>query len=72
MFGAVKLTKNAAIDKYKYSRCGIGFDRNGTFPVPSGGFGENVITFRVDMSSSVHAHNKKKWILILVKFLQKN
>ena len=37
MFGAVKLTKNADIDKYKYSPYGIGFDRNGTFQVPSGG-----------------------------------
>ena len=31
-FAAVKLTKNANIDKYKYSRYGIGFDRKGIFP----------------------------------------
>ena len=31
LFGAVKLTKNADIDKYKYSRYGIGFDLRGTF-----------------------------------------
>ena len=27
LFGAVTLTKNADIDKYKYSEYGIGFDR---------------------------------------------
>ena len=27
LFGAVSLTKNADIDKYKYSGYGIGFDR---------------------------------------------
>ena len=65
MFGAVKLTKNPDIDKYKYSRYVIGLDRAGTFLVPSGGFGENVITFGVDVSSPVHVHNKKKYVLIL-------
>ena len=29
LFGAVKLTKNADIDKYKYYRYGIGFDGHG-------------------------------------------
>ena len=28
LFGSVKLTKNADIDKYGYSGYGIGFDRN--------------------------------------------
>ena len=31
LFGAVTLTKNADIDKYGYSRYGIGFDRRGRF-----------------------------------------
>ena len=31
LFGAVSLTKNADIDKYKYSGYGIGFDRHGFF-----------------------------------------
>ena len=31
LFGAVKLTKNADIDKYKYSGYGIGFDGRGIF-----------------------------------------
>ena len=34
---------------------------------PSGGFGQNVIIFGVDMTSSVHVDNKKKDILILGK-----
>ena len=31
LFGAVSLTKNADIDKYRYSGYGIGFDRHGFF-----------------------------------------
>ena len=65
LFGAVKLTKSADISKYKYSGYGIGFDGKGDFSHPSGGFGINAIIFGVDMSSSVHADNKKKDILIL-------
>ena len=67
LFGAIKLTKNVDIDKYRYSGYGIGFDRKGSFLFPGGGFGQNVIIFRVDMSSSVHVDNKKKGILILGK-----
>ena len=46
--GAVKLVKNADIDKYKYSRYGIGYDMKGTFGFPAIGFGRNVIIFGVD------------------------
>ena len=60
LFGAVTLTKNADIDKYQYSGYGIGFDRRGSFSFPGGGFGSNVIIFRVDMSSSVHVDNNKR------------
>ena len=70
MFGPVKLTKNADISKYKYSGYGIGFDGKGTFSHLSGGFGNNAIIFGVDMSSSVHAHNKKKDILMLGECIQ--
>ena len=31
LFGVVKLTKNADINKYKYSGYGIGFDSRGRF-----------------------------------------
>ena len=67
MFGAVKLTKNANIDKYHYSSYGIEFDRNESFPFPGIVFGKNVIIFGVDMNSSVHVDNKGKEILILGK-----
>ena len=39
LFRAVKLIKNTDIDKYKYSRYGIGIDRHVTFSFSSGGFG---------------------------------
>ena len=65
LFGAVRLTKNANVDKYKYLGYGIGFDSRGTFLFPDGSFAQNIIIFGVDMSSSVHIDNKKKDILIL-------
>ena len=65
--GAVTSTKNTDIDKYRYSGYGIEFDRKSGFSFPDGWFGQNIIIFRVDMSSSVHVDNKKKDILILGK-----
>ena len=65
LFGAVTLTKNADIDKYRYSGYGIGFDRRGGFSFPGGGFGQNVIIFGADLNSSIHIDNKGKDILIL-------
>ena len=67
LFRAVKLTKNADIDKYKYCGYEIGFDLHGFYPHPSGGTGRNVITFGVDMSSSTKIDNKRKDISILGK-----
>ena len=61
------MTKNADIDKYGYSGYGIGFERRPSFSFPGGGFGQNVIMFAVDMSSSLHIDNKKRGILILGK-----
>ena len=66
LFGAVSLTKNADIDKYKYSGYGIEFDRNGVYSVGNW-FDRNVIIFGVNMSSSAHVDNKGKNILILGK-----
>ena len=65
LFGAVTLTKNADIEKYKYSGYGIGFDRRSSFSFPNGGFGQNILIFGADMSSSIHIDNKKKDILVL-------
>ena len=67
LFGAVTLTKNADIDKYKYSGYGIGFDRRSSFSFPGGGFGQNILIFGVDMSSSAHIDNKENAILVLGK-----
>ena len=65
LFGAAALTKNADFDKYGYFGYGIGFDRRGGFSFPGGGFGQNVIIFGANMSSSAHIDNKKKDILVL-------
>ena len=67
LFGAVALTKNADIEKYKYFCYGIVFDRKSSFSFPGGGFGENVLILGVDMSSTVHIDNKGKDILVLGK-----
>ena len=59
------ITKNADIEKYKYSGYGTGFDRRSSFSFPSGGFGQNVLIFGADMSTSIHIDNKKKDILVI-------
>ena len=64
LFGAVNLAKNADIDKYGYSRCGIGFNRRESFSFPGGGYGQNVLTFGVDTSFTAHIDNKKRHISI--------
>ena len=64
LFGAVSLTKNVDIDKYKYSGYGIAFDKRGSFSFPGDGYGQNVIVFGADMNSSPHIDNKGKDILI--------
>ena len=69
LFGAVSLTKNANIDKYKYSGYGIGFDRHGSFSFPGTGLGRNATILEVDMSLSAKIDYKKKDILILGKDL---
>ena len=61
LFDAVTLTRNADIEKYKYSGYGIGFDRSSSFSSTGGGFGQNVLIFGADMSTS----NKGKYILVL-------
>ena len=60
LFGAVTLTKITDIEKYGYSGYQIGFDRRTTFSFPGDGFGQNILIFGVDMSSSAHIDNKKK------------
>ena len=60
LFLIVTLTKNTDIDKCGYSGYAIGFDRRSSFSFPGGGFGQNIIIFGVDMSSSPHIDNKKR------------
>ena len=59
------MTKNTDIDKY--SGYGIGFDRRSSISFPGGEFGQNVLIFGVDISSSVHIDNEKKDKLVLGK-----
>ena len=66
LFGAVRLTKNADMNKHKYSGYDIGFDRKRFYSMGNE-VDRNVIVFGVDMSSSSHIVNKKKDILILGK-----
>ena len=58
LFGAVSLTKNADVDKYKYSGYGLAFDKIGRFLFPGGRYGQNLIIFGADMNSSPHIDNK--------------
>ena len=62
MFGAVKLTKNADINKYKSSGYGIGFDGKVAFSHPSGVFGNNAIIFGVDIS--LHYNGANSYLLV--------
>ena len=61
--GAIKLVKNADIDKYKYSGYDIVFDMKETFGFPAIGFVRIVIIFGVNRSSSPRIVNKKRDIL---------
>ena len=65
LFGGVKLAKNADPDKYQYASYGIEFHSRSEFIFTDRSVGKNVIIFGVDMSSSVHIHNKNKDIRIL-------
>ena len=64
LFGSVKLTKNADINKYGYSGYGIGFHRKGSYSVVNE-TDRNVKIFGAYMSSSTKIDNIKKDILIL-------
>ena len=60
LFGAITLTKNTDIDKYGCSGYGIRFDRRSSFSFPGGGFGQKVLIFEADMSSSAHIVIREK------------
>ena len=67
LFSAFTSTKNADAEKYGCSGYVTGFDRKSSFSFPGGGFGQNVLIFGVDMSSSANIDNKKKDISVLGK-----
>ena len=50
LFGAVKLTKNADQNKYKYSGYGIGFDSRLYSSLLDSSMGRNATIFGADMS----------------------
>ena len=62
LFGSVTLGKSSDLDKCSYSRHDILSDVSGTFSFLNSGFGKNVIIFGADMSSFVHADNKKRYL----------
>ena len=62
-FESLEPTKNADLDEYKFSSCGIGFDSRLEFLFTDGSLGKNVIIFGADMGSSVY--NKGQDIVIL-------
>ena len=65
LFGYVKLTKNADLDKYKYTGYGIGFDSRSELLFTDGKYRKNVIICGAGMNSSMHVDNQRKDILIL-------
>ena len=72
LFGAIEAARPGNTtdpDNFIYSGYGIVFEHTGTFSHPEGNLARNVIIFGADMSSSVHASNKTKVILLLGKGL---
>ena len=78
LFGAMQITKNADITKYKYKGYGICFDGRKEFAhvrkranFNDTTMARNVIIFGVDMSFSKHANNKKTIFTLWVKIMCK-
>ena len=70
LFGAVNLSRNADIDKHKYSGYDIGFDLGEIFLFPNGKLTQNLIISAAVISSSVHIVNKKKDNFVLSEGLR--
>ena len=70
LFGAVNLSRNADIDKHKYSGYDIGFDLGEIFLFPNGKLTRNLIISAAVISSSVHIVNKKKDNFVLSEGLR--
>ena len=61
----MQLTKNADLNKCRYSGYGIGINSRSQSSWTDGSWGKNVIIFGADVSSSLHVDNKKESILVL-------
>ena len=70
LFGAVNLSRNADIDKHKYSGYDIGFDLGEIFLFTNGKLTRNLIISAAVISSSVHIVNKKKDNFVLSEGLR--
>ena len=67
LFGAVTLTKKQILISMGTVVMELDLIGDKVFSFPSGGFGQNILIFWADMSSSAHIDNKKKGILVLGK-----
>ena len=63
MSSAVQITKDANIDKYKYSRYGIGVDSRRNFSYAGASFSQNAINFGAYISCSAHVNNTKNILI---------
>lgn len=63
LFRAVNLTEYAHPDKYGYTGYGIGFDARSLFLLQDKKWGKNIVNFGENKSLSLHAENRKKYIL---------
>ena len=67
LFGAVTLTKKQILISMGTVVMELDLIGDKVFSFLSGGFGQNILIFWADMSSSAHIDNKKKDILVLGK-----
>ena len=72
LFGAVKLTNSPDPNKYGYGGYGTGSDARWQFLCWNDEFCQNVVIFRLDISSSMYFDNKKGISQFLVKYGHKN
>lgn len=67
LFGAVKVTQNADLDKYFYFLYVIGLDSQSFFLILNFDVGKNFNIFGVDNNSSMHTDNRKNKFQFLLK-----
>ena len=65
LFGAMQITKNIDISKYKYKGYGICFDEGGLFSIGNINNGRNLLIFGVHEDSVIHTNNKANNIFVM-------